>query len=129
MKLNKKVWLAGSLLSCLLFSGCAIFLLGAGATGGYAISKDTIEIALDKPLDKAWNASRDVIMHEGFIRLEDRNRGHIEAEVKKSQVEVDIQQITERTIRIRVKARKGYKLLPDAGLANELHNKILQKIK
>lgn len=115
--------------SFLLFSGCALFLVGAGVTGGYAISKDTIEGTMEKSIDRVWRASHDVLMHEGFIRLEDKMRGKIDAEVRGSQVEIQIDQATERTVKVQVKARRGYKLLPNMDLANELYNKIYQKIK
>lgn len=120
----------GILLSSLfLFSSCAIFLLGAGVTGGIAISKDTIEGHFDKKLDPVWKAAREVLMQEGFIRLEDKPHGQIEAEVRKSEVKIEILQVSEKTVRIRVKARKGMKLLPNPDLANELYNKIFNKLK
>lgn len=130
MKGMGKIWTAGGLLfSLLLFSGCPIFLLGAGAAGGYAISKDEIEGNLDKSFDKVYQASRETLRHEGFIRKEDRPRGVLVAEIRKSRVKVEVKQITERTVRLRIKARKGYKLIPNLELANELYNKIIQKIK
>lgn len=115
--------------SLLFFSGCFLFLLGAGAAGGYAISKDTIEGLVEKSYDRMWNASREVIMNEGFIRSEDKNHGTLESEVRKVQVNIEVKQMTERTVRIQVKARKGYKLLPDINLANELYNKIYAQVK
>jgi hypothetical protein len=124
------LWVLSALLcSQLFFSGCAIFLLGAGAAGGMAISKDTIEGTVDKPFDRVWNASREVLKQEGFIRLENKPVGKIEAEVGKSRVKFEAQQITEKTVRFRVKARKTSKLLPDMDLANILYNKIFQKLK
>ena len=127
---NKKFLISGAMvLSLFFFSSCALFLVGAGAAGGYAISKDTIEGIVEKPLDKVWSASRDIMMYEGFIRLDDKMHGKIEGEVRKSQVDILVTRATEKTIRIQVKARKDYKLLPDPGLANELYNKIYQKIK
>ena len=128
MKRKKFGLLTGLLISLLLFSGCPLFLLGAGAAGGYSISKDEIEGTLEKPLDRVWKASREVIMYEGFIRREDRPHGMIESQVGKSEVKIEVRQIAERTVRVRVKARKGYKLVPDLELANELYNKILKKI-
>jgi len=127
---NKNVFKIGGLMACLfLFSNCALFLIGAGVGGGIAISKDTIEGHFDKKLDQVWKASREVLMNEGFIRLEDRPHGQIDAEVKKSDVKVEVLQVSERTVRIRVKARKGLKLLPNPGLANELYNNIFYKLK
>lgn len=125
---NKRFLLVGGLISSLLLSGCALFLVGAGVGGGIAISKDTIEGYFDKNLDHVWKASREVLMQEGFIRLEDRSHGQIEAEVKKSEVKIEIFQVSEKTVRIRVKARKGHKLIPNPDLANELYNKIFHKL-
>lgn len=130
MKGKEKFWIAGGLIfSLVLFSGCPVFLLGAGAAGGYAISKDTMEGVVEKPLARIWSAARDVIMSEGFIRLEDKPHGILEGEVSKSEVKIEVTQLTQRAVRIRVKARKGYKLLPDPDLSNALYNKIFQKIK
>ncbi len=127
---NKKIIFGTAILSSfLLFSGCALFLVGAGAAGGYAISKDTIEGNVEKPMDRVWKASHDVLMYEGFIKLEDKMHGKIESEVRGSQVDIQISQATERTVKVQVKARRGYKLLPDMDLANEIYNKIYQKIK
>lgn len=120
---------AGFLCFHFLFSGCVLFLVGAGAAGGYAVSKDTIEGLIEKRFDSVWSASREVLMNEGFIRHEDRARSEIEAEVRGSVVTIRVNQATDRTIRIQVKARKGHKLLPNANLANELYNKIFLKLK
>lgn len=120
--------LAGFLFCFPIFSSCALFLVGGGIAGGIAISEDTIEGNVDKSLDPVWNAAREVIMSEGFIRIEDKPHGIIEAEVRKSQVNLDIRKITEKTVRIQVKARKGYKLIPDLDLANDLYNKINAKL-
>ena len=130
MNQKRHLWITGAMIfSLLFFSGCFLFLLGVGAAGGYAISKDTIEGLVGKSYDRVWNAGRDVIMSEGFIRSEDKNHGALEAEVRKVQVNIEVKQMTERTVRIQVKARKGYKLLPDINLANELYNKIYAKVK
>ena len=130
MKGNKNfVRWAVALLPLFLYSGCAVFLVGAGAAGGIAISRDTIEGHFDRNLDQVWKASREVVMQEGFIRLEDRAHATIDAEVRKSEVKIGIIQVSEKTVRVRVKARRGYKLLPNPDLANDLYNKIYQKIK
>lgn len=127
---KQSTWaLGGFLFSLLLFSGCALFLVGGGVAGGIAISRDTIEGNWDKSIDRIWDAARGVIMSEGFIRLEDKPHGTLDAEVRKSQVNIDIQKISEKTVRLRVKARKGYRLLPNIDLANELYNKIFTQVK
>ena len=103
--------------------------MGAGAAGGYAISDDEIEGVLEKRYEPSWKASREILMKEGFIRLEDRNRGYLEGEVRKSEVKIEVNQVTDRTVRLRIRARKSYKLVPDLDLANDLYNKVLQKLK
>ena len=118
----------GMVFSLFTFSGCALFLIGGGVAGGIAISKDTIEGHFDKKLDQVWRASREVLMQEGFIRLENRPHGQIESEVRKSEVKIEVLQVSEKTVRIRVKARKGHKLLPNPDLANELYNKIFYRL-
>lgn len=117
------------LIACLfLFSSCALFLVGAGVGGGIAISRDTVEGHFDKSMDQVWRASREVIMQEGFIRLEDKVHGKIEGESEKSEVKIEISQVSEKTIRVRVKARKSYKLVPNIDLANKIYNKIFKKL-
>ena len=120
---------SGLIFPLLLLSGCVLFLVGAGVAGGVAISKDTIEGHTEKSLDRVYKASREVVMDEGFIRLEDKTHGIIESEVRKSEVKIEIRQITDKTVRIQVKARKGMKLVPNPALANELYNKIAQRIR
>ena len=120
----------GGLIACLFtFSGCALFLVGAGVGGGLAISKDTIEGHFDRRFDDVWKASRQALMDQGFIRLEDKMHGRIDGEVRKSEVKIEITQVSERTVRVNVKARKSYKLVPDLDLANDLYNKIFSKLK
>lgn len=116
------------ILSLSFFSGCALFLVGAGVGGGIAISRDTVEGHFDKSMDQVWRASRDIMMQEGFIRLEDKVHGKIEGESEKSEVKIEISQVSERTIRVRVKARKSYKLVPNIDLANKIYNKIFKKL-
>lgn len=120
--------LGGLILPFLLFSGCALFLVGAGVGGGIAISKDTMEGHFDKKIDQVWKASREVLMQDGFIRLENRTQGEIKGEVRKSDVKIEVLQVSEKTVRVRVKARKDHNILPNPDLANELYNKIFRKL-
>lgn len=130
MLANRKFWMVTGLISSLwIFSSCAIFLVGAGVGGGLAISKDEIEGLVEKPFDRVWSVSRQVVMEEGFIKLENRPGGEITAEIRKSEVKITVRQMTDKTVRLRVQARKGLKLIPDLDLANELYNKIFSKLK
>ncbi len=111
-----------------LFSGCALFLIGGGVAGGIAISRDTVEGHFDKRFDQVWGAARQVLMGEGFIKLEDKPHGEIHAEAEKSEVTVEVLQVSEKTVRVRVKARKSYKLVPNMDLANKIYNKLFKKL-
>jgi len=129
MKKKEKVFMFGGLiLSLLLSPGCALFLVGAGVAGGVAISEDEIEGLMEKKFDRVWTAAREVVIKEGFIKLEDRAHGTMEGEVRKSEVKISVAELTEKTVRLRVKARKVYRVVPDLDLANELYNKILRKL-
>ena len=118
------LWMSMAVLS----SGCALFLLGAGATGGYAISKDEMEGMMDKKYDKVWQASETVLRKEGIVILALKDQGKIEGEVEGSKVEAQVDQVTPQTVRLRVKARKMKNLFPDMKKAQGLYNKIIRQI-
>ncbi len=110
------------------FSGCALFLLGAGAAGGYAISKDEIEGMTDTSYDKIWKATKDVLRADGVTTLEDRTHGLIKGLVDSSDVEARLDQVTSKTVRLRLKARKTKGVFPDIKLAQSLYTKIIKKV-
>ncbi|HXV27433.1 MAG TPA: DUF3568 family protein [bacterium] len=111
-----------------LSSGCALFLLGAGGAGGYAISKDEIEGMLDQPYDKVWKASETVLRQEGLVTLSLKDKGEIQAEVEKSKIEVSIDQLTPKTVRLRVKGRRLKNLFPDIKKAQNTFNQIMRQL-
>lgn len=106
--------------------GCAVALIGAGVAGGVAISRDTAEIAKDTSYDKAWSVTEKTIKDMGMIKLQDRKAGKIEATVEDSQIEAHVTQITPKTVKVRVKARKNY--FPNVDLAMKIVNKINEKL-
>ena len=114
----------------LLISGCVFIIGGAiGAAGGYAISSDTIEGTVDKTYDDIWEASTRVANIMGNMKFKDRQKGYIESELGNTKVNINIEKITEETTKIRIKARKYYKLIPDIGLAQKIYTKIMQEAK
>ncbi|MBI4550268.1 MAG: hypothetical protein HY714_05025 [Candidatus Omnitrophica bacterium] len=117
------VWLA------LGAGGCALFLVGAGAAGGYAISKDEIEGYTDQDYDRAWESARRVIANDGAILSENKTLGEIEATVRDSDVKAKIEKISSVSVRMRIQARKGYNLLPDLETAQDLYTKIIKDLK
>jgi len=112
----------------LLTSGCALFLVGGGAAGGYAIAKDTAGSFTDVSFDKVWKAAESVIRKEGLLTLSDKNHGYIEAQVEESTVKVNLEQVTKDTVRINIKARKIKGLFPNVKLAQRLHLQVIDKI-
>ena len=112
---------------CLLSSGCIFIVAGVGALGGYAISKDTIQGETDSGFEDVWQASQEVLDVMGLIHTEYKSKGEIEAKVNSSDVKILIEELTSKTTRLRVSARKY--LLPDISLAQKIYIKIVQKSK
>ncbi len=114
----------------LMISGCVFILGGAiGAAGGYAISSDTIEGMVDRDYESVWDASSKVAGILGNIKFKDSKKGYIESEVGQTKVNINIEKITDETTRIRIKARKYHKLMPDRTLAEKIYTKIMQESK
>lgn len=118
------MWLGAALLN----QGCALFLVGAGAAGGYAIGKDEMEGFTDKRFDKAWDVTKKVISREGVVLAENQALGDLQARIRESEVTAKVERISEKTVRIRIKARKGYKLMPDIKLAQDLFTKTFKEL-
>jgi hypothetical protein len=115
------------LVCCLFSSGCIFVIAGVAALGGYAVSKDTIQGETDKTFVNVWNSSVDVLNIMGTVYSEYKSKGQIEAKIDASDVKVQIEEITSRTTRLRISARKY--LLPDIGLAQRLYIKIIESAK
>ena len=109
-------------------TGCAVMLLGSGAAGGYSISQDEVEGFFDRKYDSVWDASTEVLREEGIVTLEDKAGGKVEGEVEKAKITVHIDRATEKTVRLRVKARKFKNLFPDIDRAQALFNRIVAKV-
>ncbi|MFH1406808.1 MAG: DUF3568 family protein [Candidatus Omnitrophota bacterium] len=117
-----------ALLAVLTLSGCApaiILGVGAGAAGGYAISKDTVKADVDKPYEEVWTRSIAVLKDMGTMIVEDKIRGKAEAIIEEAHVWVTVKEVTERTTELKVKARKNW--LPKVELAHKISVKILEK--
>ena len=106
--------------------GCALFLVGAGAAGGVAISKDTATVNVDKSFEQAWNVTYKQLESMGAINLQDKKVGKIGANIQNSEVTANIKRLTRKTVTIEIKARKN--LLPNVGLAQDILNAIIQQL-
>ena len=121
----KKIFITGGMavFFCFAAYGCAAVLVGGGVAGGIAISKDTVELNIDKSYNRAWAVCiKEIKKMNGHIKLQDKKGGKIEADIKETQVEITLTQLTQATVQIQIKARKNY--FPNIELANELSNKI-----
>ena len=117
------VFLASWVLSA---SGCAVILLGAGAAGGYAISKDHVQGDTDRPFARVWDESLSAAHKEGVVNLQDRTHGKIEANVENAVVKITVDQLTDRTVRLIVSARKYG--MPSQATAQKLFVKIWDRL-
>ena len=107
-------------------SGCAAVLIGGAVAGGVAISKDTAKLEKDTSYDRAWSIAYKTINNMGRIDLQDKKAGKIQADIKDAKVTAQITQITAKSVRIEVKARKN--LFPNIDLAVDIINKINSKL-
>ena len=124
-----KKFLAGLMCAvCMMtFSGCAVFLVGAGVAGGLAASKDTAKLEIDKNMNQAWSAAGNVIKQMGVITAENKKAGIMEANVRDTKVKVTIIQMTPKSVRVEVKSRKN--MMPQMDLSTEILNKIHEQLK
>ncbi|MDE1921114.1 MAG: hypothetical protein KGI24_06660 [Candidatus Omnitrophica bacterium] len=112
---------------CMPLSGCWFLVVGgAGAIGGYAISRDTFEGVSDKGQDEILSAAHKVLAIMGTITNEQPKEGKIEARVYGAHVIVTAIQINLTTTKLRVKARAG--LFPRIAIAQEVYTKIMNQL-
>ena len=109
---------------CLFSSGCWFLIIGgAGAVGGYAVSRDTFEGVSSKGQEELLTAARKVLSIMGTITEEHLKDGEIKARVNGNRVTIQVIQINLTTSKLRVKARNA--LFPRIGVAQEVYTKIM----
>ena len=68
-------------------SGCApVLLMAAGAAGGYAVTRDSVTVDLDRPAERVWTAVVEETKQQGQIKKEDRPNHRLDAVVQKCDV-------------------------------------------
>lgn len=103
----------------LALSGCAPVLIAtAGAVGGYAVSRDSVTLDLDRPLERVWALCLEETQGQGTIKRQDRRRDRIEARIREADVVVTVERLTDSTVRVIIRARKH--LLPQVETAQRL---------
>jgi hypothetical protein len=114
-------------LVALPLSGCAAVLVGAGAAGGYAISKDSVRNHFDLSSSHVFRVSRDVVREMGLVTTEDERHGLIKAQVEGANVTITVKPVSEKTVELKVKARNDL-LMPKIDVAQSVYNKIAEKL-
>lgn len=108
-------------------SGCAPVLIGAGAVGGYAVSKDSVTDYFETSQDRLFDAAVAVLQQKGAVNLQDRQMGAIEAEVEQSKVKVRLEKVTDGTVKVTIKARNQL-LLPNISLAQDIYTALVKAL-
>jgi len=107
-------------------SGCAALLVGAGAAGGYAVGRDSITNHFDLSQGHVYGVSRSVVKQMGLVTMEDERRGRFQADVDGATVTVTVTPVSEKTVKLKVKARKF--LMPKLSVAQDVYNRILERL-
>ena len=124
--MKKLVW--GVLLAAsFAFSGCAAVLLGAGAAGGYALSKDSVKNHFDLSQDRVYKTSLGVVKEMGQVTLEDGKNGKIQAKVKEADITITVKPLTKKTVELKVSGRNKFKM-PAVDVAQEVYTKIVERL-
>lgn len=113
----------------LCLPGCAAVFVGAGVAGGYAISKDSIQGDIDKNFDSVYANAVDTISALGIIESKFANPtvAKLKAKIDGGSLDIDIERITQKTVRLRVRSRKN--MMPNIELAQKVYTKILERSK
>ena len=112
---------------CIFSSGCVFLVVGtAGAVGGYAISRDTLEGVSSKSQEELMAAAHRVLSIIGTITDNRPKDGTIVGIVSGARVIVNVIQVNLTTSRLRVKARQF--IFPRVGVAQDLYTKIMNQL-
>jgi hypothetical protein len=112
---------------CIFSSGCWFLVVGgAGAVGGYAVTRDTFEGVSSKGQEELLAAAHKVLSIMGTITDEQPKEGEIVGIVYGARVTVEVIQINLTTSKLRVKARKA--IFPRVGIAQEIYTKIMNQL-
>jgi hypothetical protein len=120
-------WVAVLLLLGAHAAGCAPVLIGAGAVGGYLISKDSIQNSFDLPASMIFEASRAVLEEEGLIKSADKDKGYLKATVQGANIVVTVKSVTRRTVSLKVQARTDL-FVPKIDIAQGIYTKINDRL-
>lgn len=113
----------GGMAVVLTLSGCAAALVGAGAAGGYALSKDYVKNHYDRSKERIFKVSVDVVKKMGEVTLKDPDQGLIKGKVSDTDVTVTVKPLTKETTELIVEARNKFKM-PAIEVAQKVYDAI-----
>lgn len=108
-------------------SGCAVLLLGAGAAGGYAVSRDSVVDHLERSREVVYRASLAVAQSMGQVTLESPKQGVVQATIDDANVRITIRQVTTNTVELRIRARNKL-LMPKVEVAQRVTARIKDRL-
>ncbi len=110
--------------------GCAVLVAGAvGAGAAYSLTADSVSGNLDASKSSAYNAFKQIIKEEGGkIISSNYADGNIKAKLNDRIIYFSVEKLTEKAIHIKIRARKGYQLLPDGQEALRLYKKLTSRL-
>ena len=108
-------------------AGCAVVWLGAGAVGGYAVSRDSIKNDLERSPGEVYAVSHQVVRALGILLEEDEPHGFMKANVEGARVTITIKSLSPHVVELKVKARRGA-ILPKLDVAERVYNKIMEEL-
>ena len=112
---------------CVSQNGCVFLLIGgAGAVGGYALTRDTFEGVSSKSQEELMASAHKVLSIMGIITEERPKEGLIFATISGTHVTVEVIQINLNTCKLRVKSRQM--IFPRVGVAQEIYTKIMNQL-
>ena len=125
--IKQKIFFVALLFLPLLATGCAPILIGgAAAASAIVVSQDFATTSIDVSYRRAWSAANDELKRIGQVDRSFQKLGEINATVEGSRVKVKISRLTEKTVDIKVSARKN--LLPNTELAQIILASIIRNL-
>lgn len=115
---NRSLWCVACLALWLTGPGCAPVLIATGAVAGYAVSRDVVNLDLDRSREQVWNACLEEAKHLGHVKREDAKRGRLDIDIEGAAVVVVLHPLTPTTVRVVIRARRT--LLPKPEIAQRL---------
>ena len=129
--LKKAVFTICILAAITLFQGCALFLVGGAAAGGYSYVKNTLHVTHEVSLDKAWNAANYAFKQEGLIATEskkDASSGKLSARNAQDQeVVIEVIRKTDNATEIQISVGTFETKANRAG-AQQLYDKMKKRL-